>query len=72
MRKYRISAMLLDLQRPFKVIGRLREPLLEPTVGGQRAMYRTSYEGLDWVTEIHIFIVLRASRAINELPIFLK
>ena len=33
MRKYRISAMLLDLQRPFKVIGRLREPLLEPTVG---------------------------------------
>ena len=33
MRKYRMSAMLLDLQRPFKVIGRLREPLLEPTVG---------------------------------------
>ena len=33
MRKYRISATLLDLQRPFKVIGRLREPLLEPTVG---------------------------------------
>ena len=33
MRKYRISAMLLDLQRPFKVIGRLKEPLLEPTAG---------------------------------------
>ena len=33
MRKYRISATLLDLQRPFKVIGRLREPMLEPTVG---------------------------------------
>lgn len=33
MRKYRVSAMLLDLQRPFKVIGRLKEPLLEPTAG---------------------------------------
>ena len=33
MRKYYISAMLLDLQRPFKVISRLKEPLLEPTDG---------------------------------------
>jgi predicted GH43/DUF377 family glycosyl hydrolase len=32
MRKYCISAMLLDLQNPLKVIGRLNEPLLEPTV----------------------------------------
>ena len=30
MRKYCISAMLLDLQSPLKVIGRLSEPLLEP------------------------------------------
>jgi predicted GH43/DUF377 family glycosyl hydrolase len=30
MRKYCISAMLLDLRNPFKVIGRLNEPLLEP------------------------------------------
>jgi predicted GH43/DUF377 family glycosyl hydrolase len=30
MRKYRISAMLLDLQSPLKVIGRLNEPFLEP------------------------------------------
>jgi predicted GH43/DUF377 family glycosyl hydrolase len=32
MRKYCISAMLLDLRNPLKVIGRLKEPLLEPTV----------------------------------------
>ena len=32
MRKYCISAMLLDLQNPLKVIGRLAKPLLEPTV----------------------------------------
>ena len=31
MRKYCISAMLLDPQSPLKVIGRLNEPLLEPT-----------------------------------------
>ena len=31
MRKYCISALLLDLQNPLKVIGRLHEPLLEPT-----------------------------------------
>jgi predicted GH43/DUF377 family glycosyl hydrolase len=31
MRKYCISAMLLDLQNPLKVIGHLNEPLLEPT-----------------------------------------
>ena len=30
MRKYSISAALLDLQDPSKVIGRLRKPLLEP------------------------------------------
>jgi predicted GH43/DUF377 family glycosyl hydrolase len=30
MRKYCISAMLLDLRNPFKVIGRLDAPLLEP------------------------------------------
>ncbi|MDR3672764.1 MAG: glycoside hydrolase family 130 protein [Holophaga sp.] len=30
MRKYCIGAVLLDLQDPTKVIGRLREPLLEP------------------------------------------
>jgi predicted GH43/DUF377 family glycosyl hydrolase len=30
MRKYCISAMLLDLQNPLKVIGRLNEPLLQP------------------------------------------
>jgi predicted GH43/DUF377 family glycosyl hydrolase len=33
MRKYCISAMLLDLKNPLKVIGRLKEPLLEPTTG---------------------------------------
>jgi len=32
MRKYCISAILLDLQNPLKVIGRLNKPLLEPTV----------------------------------------
>jgi len=30
MRKYCIGAMLLDLQDPSEVIGRLNEPLLEP------------------------------------------
>jgi len=30
MRKYCIGALLLDLQNPFKVIGRLNEPLLKP------------------------------------------
>jgi predicted GH43/DUF377 family glycosyl hydrolase len=30
MRKYCLGAMLLDLQDPSKVIGRLNEPLLEP------------------------------------------
>jgi predicted GH43/DUF377 family glycosyl hydrolase len=33
MRKYCISAMLLDLRNPLKVIGRLNEPLLQPAVG---------------------------------------
>jgi predicted GH43/DUF377 family glycosyl hydrolase len=32
MRKYCISAMLLDLRNPFKVIGRLNKPLLQPVV----------------------------------------
>ena len=32
MRKYCISAVLLDLQNPLKVIGRLDEPLLKPAV----------------------------------------
>ena len=32
MRKYCISAMLLDLRNPLKVIGRLNQPLLEPAV----------------------------------------
>jgi predicted GH43/DUF377 family glycosyl hydrolase len=32
MRKYCISAMLLDLRNPFKVIGRLNKPLLQPAV----------------------------------------
>ncbi|HEX3446020.1 MAG TPA: glycoside hydrolase family 130 protein, partial [Chthoniobacterales bacterium] len=32
MRKYCISAVLLDLQNPSKVIGRLHEPLLKPAV----------------------------------------
>ena len=30
MRKYCISALLLDLENPLKVIGRLNEPLLKP------------------------------------------
>jgi predicted GH43/DUF377 family glycosyl hydrolase len=30
MRKYCIGALLLDLQNPFQVIGRLNEPLLQP------------------------------------------
>ena len=33
MRKYCISAALLDLEDPSKVIGRLKEPLLEPSAG---------------------------------------
>jgi predicted GH43/DUF377 family glycosyl hydrolase len=32
MRKYCISALLLDLRNPLKVIGRLKEPLLKPAV----------------------------------------
>jgi predicted GH43/DUF377 family glycosyl hydrolase len=32
MRKYCISAVLLDLQNPLKVIGRLNVPLLKPAV----------------------------------------
>ena len=32
MRKYCISALLLDLENPLKVIGRLNEPLLKPAV----------------------------------------
>jgi len=32
MRKYRIGAFLLDLDNPAEVIGRLREPLLEPSL----------------------------------------
>lgn len=35
MRTYRIGAILLDLDDPRKVIGRLREPLLSPTVDEQ-------------------------------------
>jgi predicted GH43/DUF377 family glycosyl hydrolase len=35
MRKYCIGAMLLDLQDPSKVIGRLNEPLLEPAPTGR-------------------------------------
>lgn len=31
MRRYTIGAILLDLHDPSQVIGRLREPLLEPT-----------------------------------------
>jgi predicted GH43/DUF377 family glycosyl hydrolase len=30
MRRYCIAAMLLDLENPCQVIGRLREPLIEP------------------------------------------
>ncbi len=32
MRRYCIGAMLLDLKDPFRIIGRLREPLLAPSV----------------------------------------
>jgi predicted GH43/DUF377 family glycosyl hydrolase len=38
MRKYCIGAMLLDLQDPTKIIGRLREPLLSPE-GSEREGY---------------------------------
>jgi predicted GH43/DUF377 family glycosyl hydrolase len=31
MRRYCIGAMLLDLEDPFKIRGRLREPLIAPT-----------------------------------------
>jgi predicted GH43/DUF377 family glycosyl hydrolase len=31
MRRYTIGAILLDLEDPGRVIGRLKEPLLEPT-----------------------------------------
>jgi predicted GH43/DUF377 family glycosyl hydrolase len=31
MRRYCIGAMLLDLEDPFKVLGRLRDPLIEPS-----------------------------------------
>jgi predicted GH43/DUF377 family glycosyl hydrolase len=35
MRKYCIGAVLLDLHNPAKVIGRLREPLLQPEGEGR-------------------------------------
>lgn len=38
MRKYSIGAVLLDLENPAKVIGRLREPLLSPS-GNEREGY---------------------------------
>ena len=38
MRKYCIGALLLDLENPGKIIGRLREPLLSPQ-GGEREGY---------------------------------
>lgn len=38
MRRYCIGAILLDLEDPTRVIGSLREPLLEPT-GGEREGY---------------------------------
>jgi predicted GH43/DUF377 family glycosyl hydrolase len=38
MRKYSIGAVLLDLNDPTKVIGRLREPLLSPA-GNEREGY---------------------------------
>jgi predicted GH43/DUF377 family glycosyl hydrolase len=31
MRTYNIGALLLDLEEPTRIIGRLREPLLRPT-----------------------------------------
>ncbi len=38
MRKYCIGAMLLDLEDPSKVIGRLNEPILEPVAGSDRRL----------------------------------
>ena len=38
MRKYSIGAVLLDLDDPTRVLGRLREPLLSPTEN-ERAGY---------------------------------
>jgi predicted GH43/DUF377 family glycosyl hydrolase len=38
MRKYCIGALLLDLEDPFKVVGELKQPLLE-AVGSQREGY---------------------------------
>ena len=35
MRRYCIGAMLLDLDDPFCILGRLREPLIEPTGEGR-------------------------------------
>ncbi|HEX6946887.1 MAG TPA: hypothetical protein VF246_06020 [Acidimicrobiia bacterium] len=35
MRRYSLGAVLLDLDEPSKVIGRLREPLIEPTEGDE-------------------------------------
>jgi len=35
MRRYCIGAMLLDLDDPFRILGRLREPLIEPTGEGR-------------------------------------
>jgi predicted GH43/DUF377 family glycosyl hydrolase len=35
MRTYRIGAILLDLDDPTQIIGRLREPLLSPTADEQ-------------------------------------
>jgi predicted GH43/DUF377 family glycosyl hydrolase len=35
MRRYCIGAMLLDLDDPFRILGRLREPLIEPTSEGR-------------------------------------
>jgi predicted GH43/DUF377 family glycosyl hydrolase len=39
MRRYCIGAILLDLQDPTRVIGRLRQPLLEPEAGPGREGY---------------------------------
>ncbi len=36
MRRYCIGAMLLDLEDPSKVIGRLAEPLLQPGPNGHK------------------------------------
>jgi predicted GH43/DUF377 family glycosyl hydrolase len=35
MRTYRIGAILLDLEDPTKILGRLRKPLLSPAVDEQ-------------------------------------